>query len=119
MRAFSWVLFVTFLVSATGFAAPAQTDLEARRKALNDLLAEQWQYTLRTNPTFASILGDKRWNDKLEDFSQKAIDDDLEQNRRISDAFRGHRHDGISGAGGAEQDADGARPAKHAGRGAV
>jgi uncharacterized protein (DUF885 family) len=87
MRAFSWVLFVTFLVSATGFAAPAQTDLEARRKALNDLLAEQWQYTLRTNPTFASMLGDKRWNDKLEDFSQKAIDDDLEQNRKFLTRF--------------------------------
>ena len=87
MRAFSWVLFVTFLVSATGFAASAQTDLEARRKALNDLLAEQWQYTLRTNPTFASMLGDKRWNDKLEDFSQKAIDDDLEQNRKFLTRF--------------------------------
>ncbi|MGA2747079.1 MAG: DUF885 family protein [Candidatus Sulfotelmatobacter sp.] len=83
MRCLGWVVLLTFLVSATVFAAPAQGDLEARRKALNDLLAEQWQYTLRTNPTFASMLGDKRWNDKLDDFSQKAIDDDLEQNRKF------------------------------------
>jgi uncharacterized protein (DUF885 family) len=64
------------------FAAPGQTDLEGRRKALNDLLAERWEYTLRTSPIFASMLGDKRWNDKLDDFSQKAIDDDLEQSRK-------------------------------------
>jgi len=68
-------------ISAFAFAAP-QADVEIRRKALDDLLAERWEYTLRTSPIFASILGDKRWNDKLDDFSQKAIDDDLEQTRR-------------------------------------
>lgn len=87
MRGLGWVVLLTFLVSSTGFAAPAQADLESRRKALNDLLAEQWEYTLRTSPTFASMLGDKRWNDKLEDFSQKAIDDDLEQNRKFLARF--------------------------------
>jgi uncharacterized protein (DUF885 family) len=85
--ALGWVVLLTFLVSATVFAAPAQTDLEGRRKALNDLLEEQWQYTLRTNPTFASMLGDKRWNDKLEELSQKSIDDDLEQNRKFLARF--------------------------------
>jgi uncharacterized protein (DUF885 family) len=77
-----WVVLLTFLVSSMAFAAPGQTDLEGRRKALNDLLAERWEYTLRTSPIFASMLGDKRWNDKLDDFSQKAIDDDLEQSRK-------------------------------------
>jgi len=67
-------------VSALAFAAP-QGDLDARRKALSDLLAERWEYTLRTSPTFASILGDKRWNDKLDDFSQAFIDSDLEQTK--------------------------------------
>ena len=59
------------------FAAPPVADVEMRRKTLNDLLAERWEYTMRTSPEFASILGDKRWNDKLSDGSQKAIDDDL------------------------------------------
>src|SRR5271169_6543511 len=53
--------------------------LESRRKALNELLAEQWEYRLRTSPLFASFLGDKRWNDKLDDFSQQAIDKDLQE----------------------------------------
>ncbi|MGA8300208.1 MAG: DUF885 domain-containing protein, partial [Terriglobales bacterium] len=60
-------------------AANPSADLEARRKALNDLLHEQWEYTMRTSPIYASILGDKRWNDQLDDFSQAAIDDNLEQ----------------------------------------
>jgi uncharacterized protein (DUF885 family) len=57
--------------------AAAPEDVAGRRKALKDLLAERWEYTLRTSPIFASILGDKRWNDLLDDGSQKAIDDDL------------------------------------------
>jgi uncharacterized protein (DUF885 family) len=72
-----------FLSCPPLFAATPQTELETRRKALNDLLAESWEYTLRTNPTFASILGDKRWNDKLDDFSQKAIDDKLEHDGQL------------------------------------
>ena len=55
--------------------------VEQRVKQLHDLLNEQWDYTLRTSPEFASILGDKRYNDKLSDLSQAAIDKDLRQTR--------------------------------------
>jgi uncharacterized protein (DUF885 family) len=55
--------------------------VEQRVKQLHDLLHEQWEYTLRTSPEFASIVGDKRYNDKLSDFSQAAIDKDLAQTR--------------------------------------
>ena len=79
-------LLISLLCSSV-FAAPPQADVEARRKALNDLLAERWEYTLRTSPIFASILGDKRWNDQLDDFSQKAIDDDLEQSKKYLARF--------------------------------
>jgi uncharacterized protein (DUF885 family) len=79
-------LLISVLCSSV-FAAPPQADIEGRRKALNDLLAERWEYTLRTSPIFASILGDKRWNDKLDDFSQKAIDDDLEQSKKYLARF--------------------------------
>jgi uncharacterized protein (DUF885 family) len=81
MRTLVLFAWLTCLLCGNVFAMP-QSDLEGRRKALNDLLAERWEYTLRTSPIFASILGDKRWNDKLDDFSQKAIDDDLEQSRK-------------------------------------
>lgn len=67
--------------------AQSPPNLESRRKALNDLLAEQWEYIMRTSPLYASILGDKRWNDKLDDFSQQAIDDDLRQSQKFLDRF--------------------------------
>jgi len=101
MRVASLFLLLTFVLGSTVFAAAApQGDVEGRRKALNDLLAERWEYTLRTSPTFASFLGDKRWNDKLDDFSQKAIDDDLEQSKKFLARF-----EAIDTAGFPEQEA--------------
>ena len=87
MRYLLCLLVAMALFSATLSAVNSPADLEARRKALNDLLHEQWEYTLRTNPIYASILGDKRYNDQLDDFSQKAIDDNLEQSRRFLARF--------------------------------
>jgi uncharacterized protein (DUF885 family) len=82
------ILTVTGFLMTTGLsltAAPA--DLESRRKAMKDLLAEQWEYNLSHNPEFASILGDKRWNDKLSDFSQEEIDKDLAKTKEFLDRF--------------------------------
>jgi uncharacterized protein (DUF885 family) len=87
MRFLSLPVLLISLLCSSIFAAAPQADLDARRKALNDLLAERWEYSLRTSPIFASILGDKRWNDKLDDFSQKAIDDDLEQSKKYLARF--------------------------------
>ena len=100
MRTLGVLTLLLSLLMSSAFAASAQTDLEGRRKALNDLLAEQWEYTLRNSPIYASILGDKRWNDKLDDFSQKAIEDDLEQSRKFLARF-----EGIDTTGFAEQEA--------------
>jgi len=58
-------------------AADSTQSLQARRDSFNRLLAEQWDYTLSTQPEYASILGDKRWNDKLSDLSDPAIAADL------------------------------------------
>jgi uncharacterized protein (DUF885 family) len=69
-------------------SARAQTHTVAQRvKKLHELLDEQWEYTMRTSPEFASILGDKRYNDKLSDFSQAAIDSDLRQARIFLEKF--------------------------------
>jgi uncharacterized protein (DUF885 family) len=83
MRSLICLLIAVMLIPATLFAANPPADLEARRKALNDLLHEQWEYIMSKNPIYASILGDKRYNDKLDDFSQQAIDDNLAQIRRF------------------------------------
>ena len=81
------VLAMLLLLLPAVAATPA-ADLESRRKALNDLLAEQWEYNLRTSPEFATILGDKRYNDQLSDVSEKAVLDDLEMTRKFLARFQ-------------------------------
>src|SRR6266496_3979714 len=71
--AFAAILFASTASSNELSAA----DLDKRRKALADLLKEQWEYTLRTNPEFASILGDRRYNDQSSDVSEAAVKRDL------------------------------------------
>ncbi len=79
---------IGLLVAGTALAADAPAgSLDARRKALNDLLAEQWEYNLSTNPEFASYLGDKRWNDKSSDNSLAAIRKDLEKSAEFLKRF--------------------------------
>ena len=74
MKTLSWVICVSLLGSvafaATVPAAPvAQAEVGSRVKALNALLAEQWQHTLQNSPEFATILGDLRYNDRWSDLS--------------------------------------------------
>src|SRR6266403_5133820 len=68
--------------------AAAPQGLDARRKQLADLIDEHWEYTMRTNPEYASVLGDKRYNDKLSDFSEKAVLEDLEAQRWFLARFK-------------------------------
>ncbi len=79
----TFLTLFAFLICGAICAAQTTSPLESRRKALNDLLAEQWEYRLRTSPLFASFLGDKRWNDKLDDYSQEAIDSDLKETQNF------------------------------------
>ncbi len=58
-------------------ADAAGQGLEVRRAELDRLLAAEWQYTLRTQPELATRVGDSRYNDRLNDYSDKAIADDL------------------------------------------
>ena len=74
-------------------------DLDRRRKALADLLDEQWDYTMRTNPEYASILGDKRFNDQVSDASEAGVRAELEQTKRFLKRF-----DAISTTGFSEQE---------------
>jgi uncharacterized protein (DUF885 family) len=55
-----------------GPAAPPAATLEARRHQLTALLDEQWQDRLRNAPEFASILGDRRYNDRWSEATEAA-----------------------------------------------
>ena len=81
------VSFVVALVVPCLFAQGAKQTLEARRSELNRLLADEWEYSLRTQPELATQVGDDRYNDRLSDFSDKAIADDLEHTRQALARF--------------------------------
>ena len=81
-------------------AAATSPNLQARRDALDKLLAEQWEYNLSHSPELASILGDKRWNDKVSDVSEAAIAADLAKTKDFLGRF-----EAIDTAGFPEQEA--------------
>ncbi|HLX84302.1 MAG TPA: DUF885 domain-containing protein [Terriglobales bacterium] len=83
----SLVLGLVVPLVAQAAAQSAQQTLEARRAELTRLLADEWEYTLRTSPELATQVGDDRYNDRLSDFSDKAIADDIEHTRQALARF--------------------------------
>jgi uncharacterized protein (DUF885 family) len=78
----SFVLpFFAPIFFAPMLAHAAERTLEQRRAELNRLLSDEWEYTLRTQPELATQVGDNRYNDRLSDFSDKAIADDIAHTR--------------------------------------
>ena len=63
----------------TGASAPAAAPVETRSKALAALLNEIWQDHLKHSPEFASLIGDKRYNDQLTDYSVKEVNASLQR----------------------------------------
>ena len=75
-------VFSTLLAAIllTGFADPARADATAD---FDTLLAEFWESQMVNYPTFASSLGDRRFNDQWTDQSINAIDDRQAQRREF------------------------------------
>src|SRR5713226_5166649 len=93
MRLFICLLLITTSAQA---AEPSAAGLDKRRKALADVIEEQWQYNLRTSPEYASILGDKRYSDQSGDFSAAAQRRDDRQNRAFLRRAEGIETTGFS-----------------------
>jgi uncharacterized protein (DUF885 family) len=55
----------------------APAGVEGNRKALNQIFKDYWEDNLAHNPEFASSIGDKRFNDKISDYSVQAFNDGL------------------------------------------
>jgi uncharacterized protein (DUF885 family) len=68
-------------------SAPAPASVENRRRQLLSLFDEQWQYTLRTHPEWATMLGDRRYNDRLSDESPEFFQSELQQEREFLARF--------------------------------
>lgn len=87
------MLRIGFVIASLALLLPllsyaAAQSLEERRALLTRLLADEWEYTLRTQPELATRVGDNRYNDRLSDFSDKAIADDLQHARSVLRRFQ-------------------------------
>ncbi len=73
------------IVLSSGKELPAQQSPGAnnKRAALLSLFDEEWQHELRTNPEMATVLGDKRYNDRLTDYSPAAYKADVEERQKF------------------------------------
>ena len=54
-----------FLLALRAVASPNPGDVDARRKQLNDLVSEYWEYNLKQNPVFASIKSTASWKSAI------------------------------------------------------
>jgi uncharacterized protein (DUF885 family) len=82
------LIFFTVKASLAGpipptAAAGAESTVASRRQQLLSLFDEQWEYELRVNPEFATSLGDRRYNDRLNDHSLEFYKSDLEKKRQF------------------------------------
>jgi uncharacterized protein (DUF885 family) len=95
MRPVALVLGLFYAIQM--IAAPV--DVATRQKQLNALISELWEWNLQQNPVYASILGDKRYNDQLGSSSEKTI---LEQQAKEKEFLK--RFEAIDAAGLPHQD---------------
>jgi uncharacterized protein (DUF885 family) len=76
-----------------------QPSVETRHQQLLALFDEEWEYHLRTSPEWATVLGDRRYNDRLGDVSPEFFQADVEQKRQFLTRF-----EAIDPAGFSQQD---------------
>ena len=63
--------------------SPTAGSVEGNRRALNQIFTDYWEDNLVHNPEFASSIGDKRFNDKISDYSVQAYNEGLAREQAL------------------------------------
>ncbi|HEI8440091.1 TPA: DUF885 domain-containing protein [Acinetobacter baumannii] len=73
-----------------------KSDVSIRVKALNQLLQEQWEYTLKNSPETATVLGDLRYNNRWTEISKTQIEKDKKTTQNFLKRFEAIDSTGFS-----------------------
>lgn len=65
---------------------------------LHALFDAEWEHTMETSPTWASQLGDRRWNDRWPDLSLSAFDREQAHNRGVVEKLATIQRDALPAA---------------------
>ncbi|MGQ1458095.1 DUF885 domain-containing protein [Acinetobacter baumannii] len=76
--------------------AKQNSDVSVRVKALNQLLQEQWEYTLKNSPETATVLGDLRYNNRWTEISKTQIEKDKKTTQNFLKRFEAIDSTGFS-----------------------
>lgn len=81
------ILFLLLVTSISANVRSAQTASAPAggSQALHRLFDSDWEYQMAHNPVRASLLGDRRWNDKWPDVSQAAMHEQFDHARKVLD----------------------------------
>ncbi|KRI62544.1 hypothetical protein APC62_05755 [Acinetobacter pittii] len=70
--------------------------VSVRVKVLNQLLQEQWEYTLKNSPETATVLGDLRYNNRWTELSKNQIEKDKKSMQNFLNRFEAIDSTGFS-----------------------
>ncbi|MGH7888202.1 MAG: DUF885 domain-containing protein, partial [Candidatus Binatia bacterium] len=84
------------LLHASGYAQGGRSNQGT--KALHAIFAAEWDYELEQHPTWASTLGDRRWNERWGDLSMDAILRRHERHREVLAKLRKINRGALSSA---------------------
>ena len=87
--------FLLFLL-VLGLLPPLSAQTSPPSARLHALLAEEWEYEMRTHPEEATALGDKRYDDRISDRSPEAHAADLDRTRKFLADFEAVPDKGLS-----------------------
>jgi len=64
---------IALILCAVAFATAGIHAADDASANLHAIFDREWEYTMKESPTWASSLGDRRWNDQWDDVGEPAV----------------------------------------------